>query len=79
MSGVSDWFVFGEDTSHYCGGMTDEKKNNKPAGTQVEMTKWFVPAPLDKETGVPKCTACGESPKDGELRTTIEIEVKDGN
>jgi len=37
------------------------------------MTKWFNPVTLDKETGVLTCVACGGSPKDGEVKTQLEI------
>jgi hypothetical protein len=56
---MSDWFNHEEGTTHYCGGHEDKEKNNKPKGTQVEMTKWFNPTTLDTETNVRTCVACG--------------------
>jgi hypothetical protein len=56
--------------------MSDDKKhNNKPdmKVTHTDMTRWFNPVTLDKETGVLTCVACGESPKDGEAPTQLEI------
>ena len=75
---MSDWFEFDDKISHYCGGNEEEEKNNKPKGTQIEMTSWFNPTTLDTETGVITCNACGASPKDDEDRTTIEIGDTDG-
>lgn len=70
------WFESDAGVTHWCGGMADDKKfNNKPDPkvTQIEMTKWFNPTTLDKETGVVTCIACNTSPKDGELTTTIDV------
>jgi hypothetical protein len=72
---VSDWFEAEGATTHWCGGTTDDKKMNKadPRLTQTALTNWFNPTTLDEETGVLTCNACGASPKDGEVKTTIEI------
>lgn len=68
------WFEGDGGITHWCGGTTDKKKSNKPdlKVTQTDMTKWFNPTALDKDTGVLRCMACGGSPKDGESKTTIE-------
>ncbi len=76
---MSDWFQATGTVTHWCGGLTDEKKSKKPKGTQIDMTNWFNPTTLDDETGVLTCVACGESPKDGEVKTTIEIEEKEAS
>ena len=57
--------------THFCGGSTDEKKNNKPKETQTEMTKWFNPTTFDEETKVSKCRVCGEEHKHDEPLITL--------
>jgi hypothetical protein len=57
---MCDWYSNGAEVTHYCGGTTDEKKNNKPKETQIPLTKWFNPTTLDEETSVLKCKACSE-------------------
>lgn len=73
---ASDWFEAAGSITHWCGGHTEEKKMNKadPRLTQTALTNWFNPTTLDTETGVLTCTACGASPKDGETKTTIQIQ-----
>jgi hypothetical protein len=56
----SDWFSMDDNITHFCGGMTDKDKVNKPKGTQVEATKWFNPTDKKKEEDeVLVCRACG--------------------
>ncbi len=74
MSGavLSNWYSMdGETITHWCGGVEDSKKGNKPKETQVEMTKWFNPAPLDEETKARKCSACGAEWQTGEPLTVL--------
>ena len=69
---ITEWFQLnGEGITHFCGGSTEEKKNNKPKETQVAITKWFNPTVLDEETKVSKCRACGEEHKHDEAVTVI--------
>ncbi len=69
---TSKWYQFQdtEDVNHYCEGVTEKEKNNKPTGTVTALTAWFNPAKLveDKEDTY-KCSACGieASPKDVEF------------
>ena len=56
---ATDWFDMDGGITRYCGGHEEKEKNNKPKGTQVEMTKWFNPTTLNDETNVRTCIACG--------------------
>jgi hypothetical protein len=60
-----------EAITHFCAGTTDEKKNNKPKGTQIDTSKWFNPTTLDEETKVSKCNACASEHQPGEPVTII--------
>ena len=71
MSTVSDWFQMDEEITHFCGGTTDEKRQNKPKETQIETTKWFNPTTLDEETKVHKCMACEAEHQPGEPVTAL--------
>ena len=68
---LSDWFSMDEKVTHFCGGTTDEKKNNKPKETQVELTKWFNPTETKEDSEVLVCIACGAEHQPDE--PTVEI------
>ncbi len=73
MSKRETWYSMdlGEELTHFCGGIEDAEKRNKPKGTQTEKTQWFNPATLDKETGVHTCSACGETHQTGDSITQV--------
>lgn len=52
--------IEGSDLTHYCAGK-DDTNEMKPKGTQTDMTMWFNPTAVDKETGVITCVACGST------------------
>lgn len=56
------WFKEGEAVTHLCGGHTEKERNNKPTGTQTELTDWFNPT--DHVDGIYTCVACGKSAKE---------------
>jgi len=51
------WYRSGENVTHYCGGSTAKEKENKPKGTQTDMTLWFHPTKVEDQ--VVTCLACG--------------------
>ena len=71
VSKFSDWFQMDEEVTHFCGGSTEDKKVNKPKGTQTDKTKWFNPTTKEDDSDISKCNACGAEYKQGDKITAI--------
>lgn len=67
---MSTWYRSNKEVTHYCGGREEKERNNKPKGTQTELTYWFNPVTEDE--GILQCRACGSKIKDTE-ETIIEM------
>jgi hypothetical protein len=70
---LSDWYQMDEETTHFCGGTTDEKKTNKAdlKVTQTDMTKWFNPTESKEDSEVLTCRACGAEHQPGDPTVII--------
>jgi len=65
------WYKSGEDITHYCGGSVAKEKENKPKGTQTDMTLWFHPTTIEDQ--VVTCRACGSTMDTQAEDTLIEM------